>query len=79
METGETIELVFPAFPFKSVSRTKVLGVLPDYAEEILLRRLEKFARSIEEHHPAGAMIRIVSDGIVYQGQYTNPMISSWF
>lgn len=69
VETGETMELVFPGFPFKSTSRKKVLGTLPDLAEEILLRRLDMLAQTISDYHPAGAMIHIVSDGVVYQGQ----------
>jgi Pyoverdine/dityrosine biosynthesis protein len=71
VECGEQMELVFPAFPFKSTSLNKVLGLLPDLAEEILLKRLNSLARDISEHHPAGAVVRLVSDGIVYQRQYT--------
>ncbi|KAF8310285.1 hypothetical protein DL93DRAFT_2157882 [Clavulina sp. PMI_390] len=60
------LELVLPAFPFKSPSSKKVLGVLPDFAEEIVLRRLEDICRSIETVYSAGAYLNIVSDGIVY-------------
>lgn len=67
VESGEQMELVFPAFPYKSASLNKVLGVLPDLAEEMLLKRLNSLARDIGEHHPAGAVVRLVSDGIVYQ------------
>jgi pyoverdine/dityrosine biosynthesis protein Dit1 len=66
IERGEQMELVFPGFPFKSPSDKKVLGRLPDLGEETLLRRLEDLARTIDDHHPAGAVVRIVSDGIVY-------------
>ncbi|KAH8822355.1 Pyoverdine/dityrosine biosynthesis protein-domain-containing protein [Flagelloscypha sp. PMI_526] len=62
----ERIELVFPGFPFKSPSQNKVLGVLPDYADELLLRRLEFLAASIESVYSPGAVVRIVSDGVVY-------------
>jgi pyoverdine/dityrosine biosynthesis protein Dit1 len=70
VESGEKMEFVFPGFPFKSTSTKKVLGKLPDLAEEILLSRLEALASTVSEHHPAGAAVRIVSDGIVYQGRF---------
>ncbi|KAF8305232.1 hypothetical protein DL93DRAFT_2089639 [Clavulina sp. PMI_390] len=60
------LELVLPAFPFKSPSLKKVLGVLPDLGEEIFLRRLEDICRSIEDVYSPGAYLSIVSDGIVY-------------
>lgn len=68
VQAQEKIEFVFPAFPFKSPSRRKVLGSEPDLAEELLLKRLEKLALAVEEHHAPGAVIRIMSDGIVYGG-----------
>ncbi|KAK7445714.1 hypothetical protein VKT23_014709 [Stygiomarasmius scandens] len=60
------IELVFPAFPFKSPSDKKALGRYPDLGEEFLLRRLETLACSIEDEYIPGASIFIVSDGLVY-------------
>lgn len=66
LESGEQMELVFPGFPFKSPSAKKVLGKLPDLGEELLLKRLDALAKEICELHPAGAVVRIVSDGIVY-------------
>ncbi|KAH8804237.1 Pyoverdine/dityrosine biosynthesis protein-domain-containing protein [Flagelloscypha sp. PMI_526] len=66
VQRHEHIELIFPGFPFKSPSLNKVLGVLPDYADELLLRRLEILALSIEDIYPPGALVRIVSDGVVY-------------
>lgn len=69
VETGETIEVVFPGFHFKGPGKDRVLGSLPDFAEEMLLRRLEMLALTIGDYHPAGAVIRIVSDGVVYGGR----------
>ncbi|KAF8579389.1 Clavaminate synthase-like protein [Ramaria rubella] len=66
VETDETMVFVIPSFPFKSPSRKKVLGSLPDLGEELLLRKLETLARAVEDYHPPGALIRVVSDGIVY-------------
>ncbi|KAF8322303.1 hypothetical protein DL93DRAFT_2223886 [Clavulina sp. PMI_390] len=63
---GDRLELVLPAFPFKSPSHQKVLGTLPDLAEEIFLRRLEDLCQSVCDVYPPGARLTIVSDGIVY-------------
>ncbi|KAG7087516.1 hypothetical protein E1B28_013477 [Marasmius oreades] len=60
------IEFVFPGFPFKSPSTQKVLGRLPDMGEELLLHRLEALACAIHDEYKPGAVVRIVSDGIVY-------------
>ena len=65
----EKIELVFPGFPFKSPSAQKVLGRLPDMGEELLLHRLESLASAIDDDYTPGAVVRIVSDGIVYGGK----------
>ncbi|TFK63470.1 Clavaminate synthase-like protein [Pluteus cervinus] len=66
IQNQEKIMFVFPAFPFKSPSKKKVLGDVPDYGEELVLRRLETLARMVEDYHPAGAVVCIVSDGVVY-------------
>ncbi|KAG8909149.1 hypothetical protein FRC02_007969 [Tulasnella sp. 418] len=66
IEKNAVIELVLPAFPDKSPSRAKVLGTLPDMAEEVMLRRLEDLCKSIEDLYKKGAVLHIVSDGIVY-------------
>jgi pyoverdine/dityrosine biosynthesis protein Dit1 len=70
VDANQKIELVFPGFPFKSPGKNRVLGALPDFAEELLLSRLEMLALSIQDYHPAGAVIRIVSDGVVYGGEF---------
>ncbi|KIJ42544.1 hypothetical protein M422DRAFT_170957 [Sphaerobolus stellatus SS14] len=66
VEAEEKIVFVIPSFPFKSPSHKKVLGSLPDLGEELLLRKLESLARSVEDYYPLGALIRVVSDGVVY-------------
>ena len=60
------IDLVLPAFPVKSPNPAKVLGVLPDLAEEHALRFLRSLADRIGELHPAGARVLICSDGRVF-------------
>ncbi len=62
----EPVSLLLPAFPAKSPSPTKVLGVLPDMAEEIALCRLEALCEEIEAIYPAGARVVICSDGHVF-------------
>lgn len=63
------IPLVLPAFPFKSPnSMDKVLGVLPDKAEEVSLYVLQGLCDKIGRVYKHGARLVIVSDGIVYNG-----------
>jgi hypothetical protein len=67
---GKKIEMCLPAFPFKSANKTyKVLGRLPDKAEELALARLESICQRIESIYPPGATIMIISDGLVYNGK----------
>lgn len=65
-----TVQMCLPAFPFKSANKhEKVLGVLPDKAEELSLRRLEDICVKIGKIYPPGAEILIISDGLVYSGK----------
>jgi len=66
MAAGEPLELLLPAFPAKSPSPRKVLGVLPDLAEELALRHLQSLCDKIETIHPPGARILLCSDGRVF-------------
>ncbi|KAI0520766.1 transferase family protein [Xylaria bambusicola] len=64
---GERVEACLPAFPFKSANKAyKVLGKLPDKAEELALDRLNSICRRIQDIYPPGARITIISDGITY-------------
>ena len=64
------IAMCLPAFPFKSANKVyKVLGILPDKAEEIALERLNNMCLRIKEVYPPGASLMIISDGLVYNGQ----------
>lgn len=70
--TGERVEACLPAFPFKSANKAyKVLGKLPDKAEELALDRLNSICRRIQEIYPPGARITIISDGITYNGMHS--------
>ncbi|KAJ8576844.1 hypothetical protein ON010_g2363 [Phytophthora cinnamomi] len=53
---SEPITIVFPGFAMKTpIHGGKVLGPLPDRAEELALARLEKFCGDIEEVYPPAA------------------------
>lgn len=63
------VEMCLPAFPFKSANKVyKVLGNLPDKAEELALSRLNTMCIRIEEIYEPGARCTIISDGLVYNG-----------
>lgn len=67
---GTRVEACLPAFPFKSANRVyKVLGTLPDRAEELALERLNDMCLRIREVYPPGACVTIISDGITYNGR----------
>ncbi|MBP2472553.1 pyoverdine/dityrosine biosynthesis protein Dit1 [Crossiella equi] len=63
---GERIRFVLPAFPMKSPNPAKVLGPLPDTAEELALRFLASLCERITEVYPPGAEILICADGRVF-------------
>jgi pyoverdine/dityrosine biosynthesis protein Dit1 len=66
---GERVEACLPAFPFKSANKVyKVLGSLPDKAEELALQRLNFMCARIKDVYEPGARITIISDGITYNG-----------
>lgn len=70
VEKQTPISLTLPAFPFKSPNtEDKVLGTLPDKAEEVALKHLQGFCDNIKDAYAPGAELTIVSDGIVYSGQ----------
>ena len=60
------IHFVLPAFPAKSPNPEKVLGNLPDMAEELSLCFLNELCAEIRALYPAGARITICSDGLVF-------------
>lgn len=76
--TGEPITMCLPAFPFKSPNTSsKVLGRLPDKAEEFALAHLNGLCAGIKDIYPPGARLMIISDGLVYNGIYhTTPHVA---
>ena len=79
---GLPVKMCLPAFPFKSANKIyKVLGDLPDKAEELSLDRLNNMCIRIKEIYSPGAKLTIISDGLVYNGtshanRFVYPQIS---
>lgn len=66
VRTGAPIELVLPAFPAKAPNPLKVLGSLPDLAEQRGLERLSELLDAVTEVWKPGAHLTICSDGHVF-------------
>lgn len=63
----EAINMVVPAYPFKSPNRDeKVLGPDPDVGERMSLEHLNSIGARIQQIYPPGAYVTIVSDGCCY-------------
>ncbi|PNP83832.1 hypothetical protein FNYG_02520 [Fusarium nygamai] len=63
----QKVVMCLPAFPFKSANKVeKVLGNLPDKAEELALARLNSICVTIGQFYEPGAELTIISDGLVY-------------
>ncbi|PYI07913.1 putative pyoverdine/dityrosine biosynthesis protein [Aspergillus sclerotiicarbonarius CBS 121057] len=61
------IQLILPAFPFKSPNRKhKTLGALPDKGEELAMAHLNGLCAAIMDIYEPGAILTIASDGLVY-------------
>lgn len=60
------VDFVLPAFPGKSPNKSKVLGVLPDMAEQLSLDFLRKICDQVKSVYSPGARIVICSDGHVF-------------
>ncbi|PPQ79921.1 hypothetical protein CVT24_003765 [Panaeolus cyanescens] len=79
IQLGQPIRMCLPAFPFKSPNTTtKVLGRLPDLAEEYALAHLNGLCAAIEDQYPPGAELTIVSDGLVYNDLLGVPDRDVW-
>jgi hypothetical protein len=69
VKAGKPVDSCLPAFPFKSANKVyKVLGDLPDKAEELALERLNTMCVRIKDVYKPGARVTIISDGITYNG-----------
>ncbi|EMR62687.1 putative transferase family protein [Eutypa lata UCREL1] len=75
----KTVQMCLPAFPWKSANKVyKVLGSLPDKAEEVALKRLNTMCEEIAEVYDPGATLIIISDGLVYNDLLTIPDRDTW-
>jgi pyoverdine/dityrosine biosynthesis protein Dit1 len=63
---GVPVDFVLPAFPGKSPNKSKVIGVVPDLAEQLSLNFLRKICDQIQRIYAPGARIIICSDGHVF-------------
>lgn len=63
---GLPVRFLLPAFPGKSPNPRKVLGVVPDKAEELALEFLDETCRRIRARYAPGAEMYICSDGRVF-------------
>ncbi|MCB0405239.1 MAG: isocyanide synthase family protein [Bdellovibrionales bacterium] len=63
---GQPIVFVLPAFPGKSPNPAKVLGHLPDMAEQQALLFLDSLCRQVKKVYSAGARVVLCSDGRVF-------------
>ncbi len=66
IEAKQPILFVLPAFPAKSPNPAKVLGVLPDMAEQLSLEFLNTLCKQIQEIYSPGAKVILCSDGRVF-------------
>ncbi|EFW18199.1 conserved hypothetical protein [Coccidioides posadasii str. Silveira] len=67
VKASRPVKMALPAFPFKSPNTSiKVLGRLPDKAEEFALAHLNGLCAAIQDVYSPGAELTIISDGIVY-------------
>ncbi|EOA91930.1 uncharacterized protein SETTUDRAFT_152948 [Exserohilum turcica Et28A] len=79
VQAGQRIEACLPAFPFKSANKVyKVLGSLPDKAEELALERLNNMCARIKQIYKPGARVTIVSDGITYNDLFSISDRETW-
>ncbi|KAI0010805.1 Pyoverdine/dityrosine biosynthesis protein-domain-containing protein [Xylariaceae sp. FL0662B] len=75
----EPILMCLPAFPFKSPNtKSKVLGRLPDKAEEVALKHLNGLCAEIGKVYAPGAKLMIISDGLVYNDLLGVPDRDVW-
>ncbi|GAB0137642.1 hypothetical protein EsDP_00005899 [Epichloe bromicola] len=79
VRAGNVVPMCLPAFPFKSPNNSaKVLGKLPDRAEELALAHLDGLCQAIQDIYPPGAKLTIISDGLVYNDLLGVPDKDVW-
>lgn len=66
VQKNEPVTFVLPAFPGKSPNTEKILGPLPDYAEQLSLHFLGELCTRIKKYYAPGIKIILCSDGRVF-------------
>ena len=66
IENNQPITFILPAFPAKSPNYVKVLGALPDMAEQLSLEFLSMLCKEIRQMYAPGAQMILCSDGRVF-------------
>ncbi|MCB0411487.1 MAG: isocyanide synthase family protein [Bdellovibrionales bacterium] len=66
VRSRQPVRFVLPAFPGKSPNSEKVLGPLPDYAEQLSLNFLGNLCQRIKKYYSPGIKIILCSDGRVF-------------
>ncbi|KAL8788424.1 MAG: hypothetical protein Q9195_007303 [Heterodermia aff. obscurata] len=76
---AQPIHMCMPAFPFKSANKVyKVLGTLPERAEETALEHMNTMCVEISAIYRPGAKLLTLSDGLVYNDLLTIPDREVW-
>ncbi|THC88914.1 hypothetical protein EYZ11_011643 [Aspergillus tanneri] len=79
VENDLPVQMCLPAFPWKSANKVyKVLGVLPDKAEEVALKRMNTICEEMGRVYKPGAELLVISDGLVYNDLLTIPDRDVW-
>ncbi|KAK5655554.1 hypothetical protein OQA88_5485 [Cercophora sp. LCS_1] len=79
VRTQQKVVMCLPAFPFKSANKVeKVLGTLPDKAEELALNRLNTMCVTIAKFYEPGAELTVISDGLVYNDLLGISDLETW-
>lgn len=64
---NEPIEFTMLGLPFKSKNiRDKVISVLPDLGERLMMENIKEFNREIKEFYKPGIRVTILSDGFCF-------------
>src|SRR3989344_8763165 len=74
IQNERPIEFVLPSFPVKCFNPLKVRRRTPDLAEIGWLSRLYSLCRDIEQIYQPGAMVILVTDGLVYAPIFREPI-----
>lgn len=79
VKSSSEIQMILPAFPFKSPNRVgKTLGALPDKGEELAMAHLNGLCAAISDIYEPGAKLTIASDGLVYNGNWPSLFVNRY-